>query len=372
MASIQKRSEGVWRARYRDAAGREHARHFARKIDAQRWLDETTAAVVTGTYVDPAAGVVTLSDYFVRWSARQVWERGTLDNARLAVNSTPFRHTPLKSIRRSDVEAWVKSLTAKFAPSTVATRYKHLRQVFVAAVRDKLITHDPAEGVVLPRQRRSEHRMVIPTPGEVAQLLDATGPGFRPFVALGAFAGLRRGEAQGVQVDDVDFLRKLLHVRRQVQRTDSGSVVRLPKFGSERTVPIPNGLVTILAEHVRLFGVHSDGWLFIGRDGPITSNSAQSRWSTACRAAGVSGVTLHSLRHFFASGLIAQGCDVVTVQRALGHASPAITLTAYAHLWPNAEDRTRSAAAALMGEVEKNTAAPADSRRTEDPLKVAD
>lgn len=43
---------------------------------------------------------------------------------------------------------------------------------------------------------------------------------------------------------------------------------------------------------------------------------------------------LHDLRHFFASGLIAAGCDVVAVQRALGHSSASITLTAYSHLWP--------------------------------------
>jgi hypothetical protein len=48
MASIKKRDDGTWRARYRDAAGREQAKHFARKVDAQRWLDETTTAVVTG------------------------------------------------------------------------------------------------------------------------------------------------------------------------------------------------------------------------------------------------------------------------------------------------------------------------------------
>jgi integrase len=48
--------------------------------------------------------------------------------------------------------------------------------------------------------------------------------------------------------------------------------------------------------------------------------------------------------------LIAQGCDVVTVQRALGHANPAVTLKTYCHLWPTAEDKTRKAAAALMAE----------------------
>lgn len=55
VASIAKRPDGQWRARYRDAAGKEHSKHFDRKTDAQRWLDEVTTAIVTGQYVDPRA-----------------------------------------------------------------------------------------------------------------------------------------------------------------------------------------------------------------------------------------------------------------------------------------------------------------------------
>ncbi len=51
----------------------------------------------------------------------------------------------------------------------------------------------------------------------------------------------------------------------------------------------------------------------------------------------------HELRHYFASGLIAAGCDVVTAQRAMGHASATTTLSTYAHLWPTVEDKTRAA-----------------------------
>jgi hypothetical protein len=57
VASIKKRSDGKYRARYRDGDGREHARHFGRKVDAQRWLDEVTASMVTGSYVDPKARI---------------------------------------------------------------------------------------------------------------------------------------------------------------------------------------------------------------------------------------------------------------------------------------------------------------------------
>jgi integrase len=71
----------------------------------------------------------------------------------------------------------------------------------------------------------------------------------------------------------------------------------------------------------------------------------------------------HDLRHFFASGLIAEGCDVVTVQRALGHSKPTTTLNTYAHLWPTAEDRTRKAAQSLIDAA--TVGILADSVRTE-------
>ena len=69
MASIKKRADGSWRARYRDAAGREHAKHFPRKLDAQRWLDEVTTAVVTGTYVDPKTARTTVEEWCTSWLA---------------------------------------------------------------------------------------------------------------------------------------------------------------------------------------------------------------------------------------------------------------------------------------------------------------
>ncbi len=78
-----------------------------------------------------------------------------------------------------------------------------------------------------------------------------------------------------------------------------------------------------------------------------------SRWWREARARSKTDdrYRLHDLRHFYASGLIAAGCDVVTVQRALGHKSAKVTLDTYAHLWPNASDRTRQAAGLLLTQV---------------------
>src|SRR5262249_41015667 len=67
MASIKRRPDGSYRARYRDAEGREKSKHFERKIDAQRWLDGVTASLVRGDYVDPKAGKIAFGEYATRW-----------------------------------------------------------------------------------------------------------------------------------------------------------------------------------------------------------------------------------------------------------------------------------------------------------------
>ena len=374
MASIKRRPDGVWRARYRDPDGRERARHFARKVDAQHWLDEVTTSVVTGQYVDPDAGKVTFASYFADWAERQVWVPGTRRAMELAAGSVQFGHTRLKTIRRSHVETWVKTMSARgLAPGTIATRYGNVRAVFRAAVKDRLIPTDPAEDIALPRQRRAEAALTVPTVEQVGSLLQAADETFRPMLALAAFAGLRVGEICGLQVGDVAFLGRELQIRRQVQRETGGGVdIRPPKYNSERTVYLPDDLVTILSQHVAAHRPGDDPtrWLFDGTNGnPPHQNTVTYHWSrTRGRSKlSVAGVKLHDMRHFYASGLIAAGCDVVTVQRALGHAKATTTLNTYAHLWPTAEDRTRSAAAGLLSAAIETGA---DSPRTREQREV--
>lgn len=371
MASIAKRQNGMWRARYRDEAGKEHARHFERKIEAQRWLDEVTASVVTGTYVDPRAGKLTFTAWWKEWTDRQVWEDGTREAAQQAASSVTFGSVPLKALRQSHLQTWIKAMSEPaptrktgLAASTIRTRYNYVHMALRAAVLDRRISNNPAEGIRLPRKRPAEAAMTIPSAEEVRRAFVAAAPEFQLFVGLAAFAGLRLGEAAGVQVGDIDFLRRTLDVRRQVQGATRRTVkIKRPKYGSERTVPIPTHLVNVLAQHVETIGTQGqEAWLFFRGSDRFNRNSAGNYWRNTREAAGLSDeYTLHDLRHFYASALIASGCDVVTVQRALGHKSASITLDVYAHLWPTAEDRTRSAAADLMEEV---LGSSADSLRT--------
>ena len=365
-----------WRGSYRDEAGRQHTKSFKRQGDAKRWVSIEESKVVRGDWIDPSAGKVTFAAFYADWAPRQVWLSSTRENADLATAGVTFNAMPLRSIRRSHIESWVKNITARLAPTTIDTRFTIVRGVFRAAVADRLIARDPTVGVVLPRKRKAEAAMSIPTNADVAKLLRSaepdrrpkSRPGFTAYVALCAFAGLRRGEALGAQVGDIDFLGRTLRVARQLQRAKAADiaagknlveaaggitvVVRPPKYESERTIYLPDEVITILSEHVRVHTPDADPsrWLFDEGGKPWHDNLVDYRWRSTRTDAGLS-YKLHELRHYYASGLIAAGCDVVTVQRAMGHASATTTRSTYAHLWPTVEDKTRTAASGMAAAV---------------------
>jgi hypothetical protein len=111
MASIKKRDDGAWRARYRDEAGKEHARHFARKVDAQRWLDGVTTAVVTGSYVDPRAGLVTVGELHTKWVGTQGHLKTTTVATRAVTWSAHveprWARMAVADVQTSAVRSWV-------------------------------------------------------------------------------------------------------------------------------------------------------------------------------------------------------------------------------------------------------------------------
>lgn len=338
-----------YRARWVDDDGKERAASFAAEKAAKAHLK----SVARGEYAN-AAGKLTFTQFFASWRETQVWAPGTIRKVDQAIGCVTFGDVPLERLRPSHIQAWVKSMVDKpLAPNTVRSRFDHIRAAIRAAVADRAIPFDVTATVTLPRVRRAEAAMVIPTTAQVGEVLRHAPERFAAFVALCAFGGLRLGEAAGLKVSDIDFMRREVHVQRQVQLRKGGGVdIRPPKYGSERTVYIPQRLVQILSEHVRQYvpGTDPERWMFPG-DGknPLHQNSAGYLWGKTRDAAKV-GFRLHDLRHFYASGLIAAGCDVVTVQRAMGHGSASLTLNTYSHLWPKAEDRTRNAADQMLTE----------------------
>ena len=104
-----------WRARYVDDRGREHAKGFTRKVDAQKWLDKQTAAIVSGSHVAPRDAQLTVEQWCDLWiEGYKVNREATVRAARTHIRQiiAEFGGMPLSAVRPSQVKAWVARLRA--------------------------------------------------------------------------------------------------------------------------------------------------------------------------------------------------------------------------------------------------------------------
>lgn len=365
MASVKKRPDGRWRARYRDPSGKEHARHFDRRADAERWLTTVEHSKLTGAYIDPVAGRVTFRTFAEGWRQMQPHRASTAvsveQDLRLHVYPT-IGDRPVAAVRASEVQALVTGLSSKLAPSTLERVHGRVSAVFGAAMRDRVIAVSPCGNVKLPRRGPAPIEDVL-TPAQVHALAAAMPPRYRALVIAGAGLGLRPGELFGLATSRVDFLRRTVRVDQQLVRVRGRGVELGPTKtpASNRTVPLPNVVGEALAAHLAAWPEHPDlGLIFTNERGaPIQQHPFAMVWATARERARLPAwATPHDLRHHYASVLIASGASVKAVQRRLGHSSAKTTLDTYSHLFPDEEDRTRQAIDAAL-------APPADSPRTE-------
>lgn len=170
---------------------------------------------------------------------------------------------------------------------------------------------------------------------EVAQVLamsKAVPARYEALVIAGAGLGLRPGELFGLASDRVDFLRRTVRVDQQIARTGRGGVGLAPLKtpSSYRTVPLPDVVGKALAAHMGEWPAHPEL-------GTAWTKAKLPAWATP-----------HDLRHFYASVLIRSGASVKVIQTRLGHSSAKTTLDVYGHLFPDEEDRTRTAVDAML------------------------
>jgi integrase len=347
MASIKRRGN-AWRARYRDDSGREHAGHFPTRIKAQQWIDQQTAGLVTGQWVDPKAGRVTFREYAEQWRQTQVHRDSTgasiEQHLRLHVYPT-IGDRPLRSILPSDVQALVRHLSDPLAASTVHVVYGRVAAVFRAAVRDRLIASSPC--VDVKRPSAPSPALEVLSTEQVFALAQVVPERYAALVLAGAGTGLRPGELFGLAIDRVDFLRRTVKVDQQLVRVRGGvelGPVKTPS--SYRTVPLPSSVGDALAAHLARWPAHPElGVVFTNVAGePVRRDAFAAVFERGRGVAGIpSWATPHDLRHYYASLLIRQGLSVKAVQQRLGHASAKTTLDTYGKLWPDDDDRTRDA-----------------------------
>ncbi|MDP8927029.1 MAG: site-specific integrase [Actinomycetota bacterium] len=330
----------TWRARYRDPSGKEHAKTFARKVDAERYLTSVEADLLRGNWIDPDRGKTPLGDWAKRWleSKRSLKPKTRLGYESLLRSRVlpKLGDYPLASIERIHVEQWISQMQDEdLSSSRIRQAFNVLAAALDAAIANGMIARNVARGIDLPRLRPAKRRFL--TQGQVAALANAIYPNYRVLVLVLAYSGLRWGEAIALRRGRCDLLRRRLHVLESATEVGGDLLWGSPKTHRVRSVSLPAFVCEELAQHLAAkVEDHPDALVFTTDSGmPVRhSDFLRYRWRSAVQAAGLpEGLTPHELRHTAAALLINSGAGPKSIQAQLGHSTIVTTFDIYGHLF---------------------------------------
>ncbi len=342
MSSVEKRERNgkvSYQVRWRDPEGRQRKKSFAKKALAVQFAATVGADVVRGTYVDPRAGRQTFVSYADEWAGAQDWKATSRESWRYhrgrllpLLGGRSLANVDLLTLQRAR-----QSLAARYAPSTVTTTMAYAGMVMRAAYIGNRIGSDPTRGLRAPKRRAGEPDgkvgpNQVPTRAEALAILDAAPMPYRAAIALG-LTGLRVGEVLAMSADRLELDRRLVTIDRQLQRIDDQLVLTTPKAEKTRVIVVPGVVAVELRRHLR--DHQGEGLLFRGRRGTPMMRRDQfyaSAWHPALVGAGLGAdrFVFHSLRHFCASTLLAEGAPLAAVAGHLGDTVETVSRT-YVH-----------------------------------------
>lgn len=364
-----------WRCHWtivKDGRRMQRVKQFARLAEAQEYAAAMEDDIRRGRYRDPRQELRVLDDVAGEWLASKVdLKPGTAGRyaRELRLYILPkWGGMTLRELRPDMLQEWVGQLMDGGYPAALpdgrdskplsARSIRNimkvvLKGVFDYAVSNGWIGENPVDRVTVPKIV-SDDDMVFLSVREVELLADEAEKIGKPvdglLVRWQAYTGCRIGESLALKVGDVDADRRRARIGRTwTDDGHGGSMLGTPKNGKARNIAIPRFLMPQIK--AQMDGMGDDDWLFRAtRGGNVWTNTWRTRiWNKAVKAAGMedAGVTIHSLRHTYASFAIAQGADVKTLQMQLGHSSPSITLNTYTALWPERLDDVADAIGAL-------------------------
>lgn len=369
-----------WQAVWIGPDGRECTKTHRLKDDAKNYGDDQEADLRRGTYIAPADGKTKFDKVFQSWITTRKDPASVIRYQGLyRLHIKPhFGNREVGSIRPSEVNKRITELKNQHEGlSTAEGVYLILNAVFGLAVEDNLLVKNPVRTKAVERPKRDDQKVTVWSDETVQAIIAAHPEHLRTLPVLGAGAGMRAGEWFGLALEDLDFKRKVIHVRRQVKKLGPEYVFAKPKNDRERETPMPDWVAMFLQEHIERQQPRPLALPWEKTDGKTVEHKLLFRWhtddlhvrqrnfdETVWKPALVkAGVLLapqrdergrrrylttrkegtHQLRHYYASITLAAGVSITELSEYLGHHDPAFTLRQYTHLLPNSFERAREA-----------------------------
>ncbi len=313
--SIYQRGQ-VWWIDYYDQKRRriQESSRSPNRQDAEQLLTLRKAEVLRGVYKRPVK--VTFGEFGERYMEHaKANKRSWLRDQQMLEHLEEFlgSERQLTDITPVDIEAYKLHRRKLVSGSTVNRELALLKRMFNLAIAwDLFLDLNPVRKVKFFREFNTGLRVL--SPEEEEKVLENAAPYVQDIIRFALNTGLRIGEIFSLRWSQVDLEKRIL-------------TVFAPKTEKLREVPINEETLKVL-----------EAW-WLGRKNEIVFYNPETGkpfvdlkagFALACRKAGISGVTWHTLRHTFASRLVNRGVDIVTVQELLGHSTVTVTMR-YTH-----------------------------------------
>ena len=241
----------------------------------------------------------------------------------------------------------------KTLSSTSISKYHTLlSSVFATAVNWQIITSNPCDRVKPPKKHRKEAESLDEfQTAELIKCLDSEPLQYKAMITLLLYSGMRRGELCGLEWSDIDFKNSLISISRASLYLSGRGVFddTTKNESSKRVIKVPPVVVELLklhrkeqkAERLKLGDLWTDsGKIFTQHNGkPIHPDTVSAWFVKFLERHGLPHIPLHGLRHTNASLMIANGMNVRTVSKRLGHSNTSTTVNIYTHAIQSADER---------------------------------
>jgi integrase len=320
--------------------------------EARAWRHESQVAIRNGLLRSPsqttlrqaADGWLAAAEKgVVRTRSGEAYKPAAVRAYRQALNQRVLPELgdrKLTAITFTMLQDFADQLSAKkLSPSTVRNTLLPVRAIYRRAHVRGEVAINPTLKLSLPAVRGRRDRIAAPT--ELAPLLDALEPADRAIYATALYAGLRAGELQALQWDDIDLDTNLIHVR-QGWDTQAGFIAPKSRAG-QRRVPITQTLRRELLQHRLHKGTGGTGFVFPSSrnpNKPFAPRTLTLHTQKAWKNKRLTPIGLHECRHSYATYMIAAGINTKALSTYMGHSSITITLDRYGHLLPGNETQT--------------------------------
>jgi integrase len=174
------------------------------------------------------------------------------------------------------------------------------------------------------------------TGDEARKIITAAREPYRTMFAIAAMAGLRASEVMGLQKGDLDFDRRIIHVRRSAWQ---GKVQTVKSKASQAPVVMPEALAALLQSYLQTWRPNPEGFLFLNRNGRPYSRSTvveYTLWPLLAKL-GIERAGMHAFRHCHASLLVDVGANPTVTKEQMRHSDARITFGVYAHVIGDAQ-----------------------------------